>query len=116
MHSNNIQSQGLEALSGSKVSRSRVSRVCRLTDAFALIRHSDGSAQEAGGSSQVTRAGIDDPVVSTQVLVRRRHLGANPITRHTIRIICLVHDARGAAGAQDVTARFCPDKGIWRCC
>ena len=40
------------------------SRVCRLTDAFALVRHSDGSAQEAGRSSQVTRAGIDDPVVS----------------------------------------------------
>lgn len=54
----------------------------------------------------MTGAGIDDPVVSTQVLIRRRHLGANPITRHTIGVICLVHHACGAAGAQDVTARF----------
>lgn len=54
----------------------------------------------------MTRAGIDDPIVSTQVLLRRRHLGANPITRHTICVICLVHDARGAAGAQDVAARL----------
>lgn len=75
-------------------------------DAFSLIRDSDGPAEETGSSSQVTRAGIDDPVVSTQVLLRRRHLGANPITRHTICVICLVHDARGAAGAQDVTAGF----------
>lgn len=75
-------------------------------DAFSLISHSDGPAEETGSSSQVTRAGIDDPVVSTQVLLRRRHLGANPITRHTIRVICLVHDACGTAGAQDVTARF----------
>lgn len=78
----------------------------RLTDAFSLIGHSDRSAEETGGSSQVTRAGIDDPVISTQVLLRRRHLWANPITRHTIRVICLVHDTRGAAGAQDVAARF----------
>lgn len=75
-------------------------------DAFSLICHSDRSAEETGRSSQVTRAGVDDPVVSTQVLLRRRHLGANPITRHTICVICLVHDACGAAGAQDVTARF----------
>lgn len=54
----------------------------------------------------MTRAGIDDPVVSTQILLRRCHLGANPITRHTICVICLVHNARGAAGAQDVTARL----------
>lgn len=75
-------------------------------DAFSLIRHSNGSAEETGSSSQVTRARIDDPVVSTQVLLRRRHLGANPITRDTICVICLVHDACGAAGAQHVTARF----------
>lgn len=85
---------------------------CRLTDAFPLIGHSDRSAEETGSSSEVTRAGIGDPVVSTQVLLGRRHLGANPITRHTICIICLVHDACGAAGAQDVTARFCRDKAI----
>lgn len=54
----------------------------------------------------MTRAGIDDPIVSTQVLLGRRHLGANPITRHTIRVVGLVYDACGAAGAQDVTARF----------
>lgn len=75
-------------------------------DAFSLICHSNGSAEKTGSSSQVTRAGIDDPIVSTQVLLRRRHLGANPITRHTICVVCLVHDACGAAGAQDVTARF----------
>lgn len=75
-------------------------------DAFPLICHSDRSAQETGSSSQVTRARVDDPVVSTQVLLRRRHIGANPITRHTIRVIRLVHDTCGAAGAQDVTARF----------
>lgn len=109
MNSNNIQSQWLEALSESQVLHSHVSR-CRLTDAFSLICHSNRSAEETGSSSQVTGAGIDDPVVSTQVLLRRRHLGANPITRHTIRVICLVHDAGGAAGAQDVTAGFCPDK------
>lgn len=80
---------------------------CRLTDAFSLICHSDGSAQETGCSSQVTGAGVGDAVVSTQVLLGRRHLGANPITRHTICVVCLVHDAGGAARAQDVTARFC---------
>lgn len=75
-------------------------------DAFSLICHSNRFAEETRSSSQVTRAGIDDPVVSTQVLLGRRHLGANPITRDTICVICLVHDACGAAGAQDVTARF----------
>lgn len=113
MHSNNIQSEWLEALSESKVSHSHVSG-CRLTDAFSLICHSNRSAEETGSSSQVTRARIDDPVVATQVLLRRRHLGANPITRDTICVICLVHDACGAAGAQHVTARFCRDKEIGR--
>lgn len=69
MHSSNIQSQRLEVLPGSKVSRSHMS-TCRLTDAFPLIGHSDGSAEETGRSSQVTRARVDDPVVSTQVLLR----------------------------------------------
>lgn len=78
----------------------------RLTDALSLVRHADRSAQEAGGSSQVTRAGVGDAVVSAQVLLRRRHLRANPIARHAVRVVCLVHDARGAAGAQDVAARF----------
>lgn len=78
-----------------------------LTDAFPLIGHSDGSAEQAGRSSQVTGAGVDDPVVSTQVLLGCRHLGANPITRHAIRVVRLIHDACGASRAQDVTARFC---------
>lgn len=51
-------------------------------------------------------AGVDDPVVPTQVLLRRRHLWANSIARHTVGVICLVHDARGAAGAQDIAAGF----------
>lgn len=38
-------------------------------DAFPLVRHSDGSTEETGRSSQVTRAGVDDPVVSAQVLL-----------------------------------------------
>lgn len=99
------------SVSGTKVSRFHACS-CRLTNAFALIRHSNRPAEETGSSSQVTRAGVDDPVVSTQVLLGRRHLGANPITRHTIRVICLVYDACGAAGAQDVTARFWRDNNI----
>lgn len=59
----------------------------------------------------MTRAGVSDAVVSTQVLLGRRHLGANPIARHAVRVVCLVHDACGAAGAQDVAARFWKDKG-----
>lgn len=54
----------------------------------------------------MTRAGVGDAVVSAQVVLRRRHLRANPIARHAVRVVCLVHDARGAAGAQDVAARF----------
>lgn len=77
-----------------------------LTDAFAFVRHSNGPAEETGSSSQVAGAGVDDPVVAAQVLLRGRHFWANPITRHTVRVICLVHDARGAAGAQDIAARF----------
>lgn len=77
-----------------------------LTDALSLVRHADGSAQQAGGSPQVARAGVGDAVVPTQVLLRRRHLRANAVARHAVRVICLVHDARGAAGAQDVAARF----------
>lgn len=78
----------------------------RLTDAFSLVRHSDRLAEETGRFSQVTGAGIDDPVVSTQVLLRWRRIGANPITRHTVCVVCLVHDACGAARAQDIPARF----------
>lgn len=54
----------------------------------------------------MTRTGVGDAVVSTQVLLRGRHLRANPVARHAVRVICLVHDASGAAGAQDVAARF----------
>lgn len=54
----------------------------------------------------MTRTGVRDAVVSTQVLLRRGHLRANPVARHAVRVICLVHDARGAARAQDVAARF----------
>lgn len=101
------------SLSGSKVSRFHACS-CRLTDAFSLICHSNRPAEETGSSSQVTRAGIDDPIVSTQVLLGRRRLGANPITRHTIRVVGLVYDACGAAGAQYVTARFWRNKDIGR--
>lgn len=48
---------------------SRVSR-CRLTYAFALIRDSNGPAQQTGRSPQVARAGVDDAVVPAQVLLR----------------------------------------------
>lgn len=78
----------------------------RLTDAFPLVRHSDGAAEETGSSSQVAGAGVDDPVVPAQVLLGRRHFWANPITRHTVRVVCLVHDARGTARAQDIAARL----------
>lgn len=55
-------------------------------------------------------AGVDDPVVPTQVLLRRSHLWADPITRHAVRVVCLVYDARGTAGAQDIAAGFCKSK------
>lgn len=78
-----------------------------LTDAFALVGHPDGPAQQAGGPPQVTGAGVHDAVVAAQVLFRGRHLGADPITRHTIGVVGLVHHAGGAARAQHVSARFC---------
>lgn len=77
-----------------------------LTDALPLVCNADRSAQEAGGSPQVTRTGIGDAIISAQVLLRGRHLRANPVARHAVGVICLVHDARGAAGAQDVAACF----------
>lgn len=121
MHSNSFRCRWLLhlslalslSLSGSKVSRFHACS-CRLTDAFSLICHSNRPAEETGSSSQVTRAGIDDPIVSTQVLLGRRRLGANPITGHTIRVVGLVYDACGAAGAQYVTARFWRNKDIGR--
>lgn len=79
---------------------------CRLTDAFSVVRHPDGPAEQTGRLSQVARARIGDPVVSTQVQIRRGRGRANPITRHTVRVIRLVHDAVGGSGAQDLTARF----------
>ena len=78
-----------------------------LTDAFALVRHADGSAQQTRGPSQVAGAGVGDAVVPAQVLVGRRHLGADAVTRHAVGVVRLVHHARGAARAQDVAARFC---------
>lgn len=77
-----------------------------LTDALPLVGHSDGPAQQTGRPPQVARAGVDDAVISAQVLLGRRHLRADPVARHAVRVVGLVHDARGAAGAQDVTARF----------
>lgn len=41
-----------------------------LTDALPFVGHANGAAQETGSSSQVAGAGVDDPVISTQVLLR----------------------------------------------
>ena len=80
-----------------------------LTDAFALVRHADGSAQQTRGPSQVAGAGVGDAVVPAQVLLGRRHLGADAVTGHAVGVVRLVHHARGTAGAQNVAARFCQD-------
>lgn len=50
--------------------------------------------------------GVGDAIVSAQVLLWRRHLRANPVACNAVGVICLVHYARGAAGAEDVSARF----------
>lgn len=80
----------------------------RLTDAFSIVRHPDGPAEQAGGLSQVAGALIGDPIVSTQVQIRRCGRGANPITRHTVGVVGLVNHAVGGSRAQDLTAR------LWR--
>lgn len=86
-----------------------------LTDAFPLVCHSNWPTKETGSSSQVAGAGVDDPVVPTQVLLRRSHLWADPITRHAVRVVCLVYDARGTAGAQDIAAGFWKSKNSCGC-
>lgn len=78
----------------------------RLTNAFSVVRHPDGPAEQTGRLSQVARALIGDPIVSTQVQIRRCSRGANPITRHTVRVVRLVNHAVGGSRAQDLTARF----------
>lgn len=60
-----------------------------LTAAVAIVAHSDGAAQEAGGPAEVAGAGVRDVVVATDGLLGQR--GDRAGSR-------AAHDAVGAVG------------------
>lgn len=81
-----------------------------LTDAFPFICHSNGSTKQARGSPQMARTGINNPVIATKVLIRRRNLWAYAVACHTVRIVCLVHHTSRASRTHDITTRLCEDE------
>lgn len=58
----------------------------------------------------MARAGVNNPIVATKVLIRRRNLWAYAVACHTVRVVRLVHHASRTSRAQDVTARLCEDE------
>lgn len=52
----------------------------------------------------MTGTGVGHPIISTKVLLRGGGLRANPVTRHTVGIICLVYDTSGAAWTENISA------------
>lgn len=81
-----------------------------LTDAFPFICHSNGSTKQACGSPQMARAGVNNPVIATKVLIRRGNLWAYAVACHTVCIVCLVHHASRASRTHDITTRLCEDE------
>lgn len=52
----------------------------------------------------MTGTGVGRSVIAAEILFRGGGLGADPVTRHTVGIIGLVHHTRGAAGTENVPA------------
>lgn len=52
----------------------------------------------------MTGTGVGHSIIPTEILFRGGGLWANPVTCHTVGIICLVHHARGAAWTVNIPA------------
>lgn len=48
--------------------------------------------------------GVGHAVVAAEILLRGGGLGADPVTRHAVGVVGLVHHTRGAARTEDVSA------------
>ncbi len=81
-----------------------------LTDAFPFICHSNGSTEQARGSPQMARTGVNYPIVATKVLIRRRNLWAYAVACHTVCVVCLVHHTSRASRTHDIPTRFYEDE------
>lgn len=58
----------------------------------------------------MARAGVNNPIVATKVLIRGRNLWTYAVACHTVCVVRLVHHASGAPRTNDVTARLCEDE------
>lgn len=58
----------------------------------------------------MARAGVNNPIVATKVLIRRRNLWAYAVACHTVRVVRLVHHTSRTSRTEDITARLCEDE------
>lgn len=58
----------------------------------------------------MARAGVDNPIVATEVLLGRRNLWADAVACHAVCVVGLVHHTSRTARTQDVTARLCEEE------
>lgn len=79
-----------------------------LTVAVAIVAHTDGTAQEAGGAAEVAGAGIGDVVVAADGLLGHHGDGARRRAAHdAVSAVGLVGDAGVRAGTHHVGAGLC---------
>lgn len=85
----------------------RLSHTPTHTYAFPFVGNSNGSSQDARGSPEVARAGVNNPVIAAEVHLRQRGLGAQTVARHAEGTVGLVHHARRGARTLDIVACLC---------
>lgn len=75
---------------------------------MAIVAHTDGAAQEAGGAAEVAGAGVGDIVVPADGLLRHYGDGTRRRAAHdAVGTVGLVCDAGVCAGTHHIGARLC---------